>query len=439
MLTRSIVRAAGYPLLATLTATPLLEGILPVASALVILTPAVVVTLFAYGSVHAPAWTKKLALSLVSMCVMATLIDLIARPILAVIREDRPSIISPLRDRTVPEVYRFRPSSTYSGPLYGDLSAMSGRKEWRETRNITFETDAYGFRNFGSAADDPRPLDLIMLGDSFGVGTGVTQEKTWSSLLQQKYHLSVYNLSVDGHSPWQEYMTLRMEIDRLHVRRGSLLLWCLFEGNDLDETYLPVYEMGEPTSPNILERVLSPVREFRYRSPLRHFVTGQASPREKVVPREIGGTNVLFYRDYIGATARTTEEIKTHTNFKQLEDTISAMSKLTAQKGLRVVTICVPDKSRIYKWMVDGSPPWSEALDPSPFAEVLGEIAHREGFIFLDLTQPVYAAAHDEYVRRPGTLLWWNDDTHWNDLGHQVAAETVYRTLIQNGLSANSQ
>jgi hypothetical protein len=334
-------------------------------------------------------------------------------------------------------VYRFRPNATFSGPVYGDLSAMAARKEWRETRNITFETDAYGFRNSVSAGDS-QPLDLIILGDSFGVGTGVTQEKTWPALLQQQYHLAVYNLSVDGHSPWQEYMTFAMEIDRLHVKPGTLLIWSFFEGNDLDEKYLPAYEVGKLPRDTLLEKVLGWVREFRYRSPLRHLVLGELTPREKVIPRDVDGANVLFYRDYMAATARRPEEIQSHENFKQLEATISAIKKLTAQKGLRVAMICIPDKSRIYKWMVDGSPPWSEALDPSPFAQRLGEIAHRDGFMFVDLTLPVYAAARDEYIRRPGTLLWWSDDTHWNDLGHQVAAENIYRTLIRNGAGGST-
>lgn len=431
MFSKSTARLAGYPVLAILITTPLLEGVLPVVT-LAMLTPAAVLTLFAYGSSAAPVWTKKVALSIVSMCVMATLVDLIARPVFLFLREDRPAIISPIRLPEVPEIYRFRAASAYSGPLYGDLAAMAGREEWRETRDITFETDDHGFRNSIRAGDDPRPLDIIMLGDSFGVGTGVSQEKTWFSLLQSRHGLVGYNLSVDGESPWQEYITLCLEVDRLNLKPGTQVLWSFFEGNDLDDAYLPIYNVADLPRPSSVAGIIRSFRDFRYRSPLRQLLLRDGAPRDKVIRRELGQDNVLFYQDCVDASARTAESIQSHPNFGQMKDTISAMRKIAEQKKLRIAIIFIPDKSRIYNWILDGADPWTEDLAPSPFAQSLSEIAGREGFTFLDLTQPLYQAARDAYSKEPRSLIWWKDDTHWNDLGHEVAAAAVYESLIRD-------
>src|SRR5918992_676555 len=62
------------------------------------------------------------------------------------------------------------------------LAAVSGRADWREWRRIRFVTDEYGFRNESpSPGSEARPLDLIVLVDSFGVAAGTSQEEILSS------------------------------------------------------------------------------------------------------------------------------------------------------------------------------------------------------------------------------------------------------------------
>jgi len=72
---------------------------------------------------------------------------------------------------------RFNRNSTFRGTVHGDLAAMSGIREAREPREVEFITDERGFRN--------RPMDYehaggILLGDSFALGAGTTQNATVS-------------------------------------------------------------------------------------------------------------------------------------------------------------------------------------------------------------------------------------------------------------------
>ena len=93
---------------------------------------------------------------------------------------------------------------------------------------------------------EARPLDVIVLGDSFGVAAATSQEETLSSLLARDYGLSVYNLSISRSNPQQEYANLMLEGKRLKARKGTCVLWLLFPGNDLDEPYYPELENPQP-------------------------------------------------------------------------------------------------------------------------------------------------------------------------------------------------
>src|SRR2546423_4452374 len=99
----------------------------------------------------------------------------------------------------MPLVNRYRPDLKYEGYRFNDLSRMAGVKEWREDKFVRVFTDSAGFRN--GQTDSSRPLDVIVLGDSFGAGA-VSQEYTLSSILAKNYHLSTYDLSAPAIGPW---------------------------------------------------------------------------------------------------------------------------------------------------------------------------------------------------------------------------------------------
>src|SRR5205085_5589113 len=232
-------------LLAACAAGPLVVGVLPVVPALLLLAPLAALALYAFTRTGAPAWTKKIAAVGLSITFAVTAFDLLARPLLLYVFEDRPKLLFARRLPALPEVYRFAPNVNFRARTYGDLAAVAGRRDWREYREISFITDAYGFRNDTTSQDAARPFDLVVLGDSFGVGDGTSQEQTWASVLAREHNLAAYNLSMDGASPWQEYVNFLLEGERLRLRPGTLVAWVFFTGNDLDDLYLPAYERAQ--------------------------------------------------------------------------------------------------------------------------------------------------------------------------------------------------
>lgn len=154
---------------------PLLVGVFPIVPASVIPVLLLVFSLYAFSSRSASPRAKRIALTLLSISFALTLSELVARPIMSRLRDDRPEAISPHRLDRLPLLSRYLKNVSYRDSYYGDLAIMAGKKEWREPRDFRFVTDGFGFRNETTESDNQaREIDLIVLGDSFGEGLGTT-------------------------------------------------------------------------------------------------------------------------------------------------------------------------------------------------------------------------------------------------------------------------
>ncbi|HVQ37047.1 MAG TPA: hypothetical protein VMS31_05920 [Pyrinomonadaceae bacterium] len=368
---------------------------------------------------------QRVALVLLSVCFGVTLSDMVARPLLFYLFEVRPAERYIYPWPPLPQLHRYVTGINYEGVTYGDLAAVSGRRDWREERRVRFVTDEYGFRNEpGGLGVDPRPVDVIVLGDSFGVAAGTSQEETLSSLLARDYGLTVYNLSISRENPQQEYANLLLEGKRLKARQGACVLWLIFSGNDLDEPYFPELENPQPEWPGPLRRLISGFSAFRSRSPV-HRLLSRRGPELVIERALVDGRRVLFFAPYAQLRGRTAEDVLRHPNFERLKATLGAMERLTSERGLGVSVALVPSKEEVYSWILDGAPPWSADGEPSGFSAVLRELCEQHGFRFLDLKPPLVEASRLDY-EKTGSLLWWRDDTHWNGNGQRVAAAAVY-------------
>jgi len=327
----------------------------------------------------------------------------------------------------IPVLNRYAANVNYEGETYGDLADRSARKEFRVGRRVTFRTDGHGFRN------DParEQLDLVLLGDSFGVGSGARQEKMWASLFLDQYGLHTYNLSVSFVSPWKELLTLKAESDRLRLSGKTVVLWALFTGNDLDEDF---GDVALPARQPWWAQLHTAFAGFRARSPVANLVhrvtpsrrAQEAAARQEVIVRNIaGGRKMLFWTRYIAAKDRSPAAVMAHQNYPRLVEVFDEMNRVAGAKGFTVGVALVPTKEEVYAWLLDSSPPAT-----SGFSVVIRDLCTKEGYPFLDLG-PFFAAAARELYGGSGELLFWPDDTHWNERGQELAAAVVYERLLR--------
>lgn len=119
----------------------------------------------------------------------------------------------------------FAPNAVYyNARSYGDLSNLSNRRHLRQYREERFTTDTEGYRNRHDAA---KPFTGILLrGDSFVAGSGVSDELTLGEEISRISGLPVYN-GAAARKLWEL-------ISRLQMTSG-LVVW-----EQSERTPLPV-------------------------------------------------------------------------------------------------------------------------------------------------------------------------------------------------------
>jgi len=364
-------------------------------------------------------------------CVGLAVTDLALRPFLTT-KIYGPRELFMYKWAPMPSVWRFAPNVSFTGVIVGDLGHKAGFQAYETKRRLVFKTDSYGFRNDPKeGGQTPGPVDLIMLGDSFGTGADTAQDDTWASILSQKYHLHTYNLSMPESSPWHELMNLKIESKRLNTDGKTIVLWALFSGNDLDDSY------GDELTPSVSHSWWQSVRvsllTFQNLSPIRAvagvFWWRIGHPVKPVVSRRLpNGITLLFRPRYQIAVERTYDQVKKHPNYSKLIAVMDEMKRFTDAHHLAVAVVVIPAKEEVYSWVLHGN---SDVADNaiSGFSQAVAERCKANGLAFLDL-KPFFIGEARREFKQSGQLLWWNDDTHWNGRGQEFAAFTVYDRLL---------
>ncbi len=320
----------------------------------------------------------------------------------------------------------FEPNRRFErGRSYGDLAAVANLPARREYRPERFTTDDLGFRNRADPAG--RPPAAIMVGDSFVVGSGVTDDDTVTSRLGALSGCRVYNAG--GVEPHPDRI--------LDLARRVRL-----EGNLVIHQYAEDYEMpAVPTeSRRFSQRALawmsprvggvvgrargwlevSPLEILCERA-LKHLEDGRLLPNRyagRVVSgRLVNGDPILFLAYFVGKFQAPRQAPTAYWMWLQSE---------LRKGGLDLVVVIVPSKYRVYRPFLAEPPPTPAAAADDYTNRVQGEL-RRAGIPVIDLTPSLSAAAASDL--RQNLYLYWRDDIHWNPRGTEVAAAAIREGL----------
>ena len=362
-------------------------------------------------------------------CVALVVCDLAGRPFADSYLHFTPANMFSRKLPNLPILGRWDANVTYSGQAYGDLAAMKGEREWREIREVVFQTDHLGFRN-GKVHE---PIDLIVLGDSFTAGIGTSQDKIFSRVLESSHGRSVYNMGYPG-GPYDEYLNFSIESPKLALRPQAELIWVFYEGNDLDDPGGETWDLSSLPWKNEFGAALVRYRTFRNRSPINQIMEGLRKrmwgKTDDVIVRTLpDGRPFLFFGRAELWGSRSQSEIESDSNFPRLDTTMKAMQRLAIERNVRVSVLIMPTKGQVYRWVLDQRPAMpADALSSGFALAVLGE-CHRIQLRCFDIKGFLAAEAIRLY-QSSEEVLWWRDDTHLSERGHVAVATFIAHQIL---------
>jgi hypothetical protein len=311
-------------------------------------------------------------------------------------------------------VERLRSETRFHGEVYGNLGAFSGTPLLREPRVTTFTVDRHGFRN---QVDRSTPFDILLLGDSFGLGSGSSDDQILPAILAHESGRRVYNLSLPG-SPADQLLNLSLELPELPLSPSPVLLWLLFAGNDLDDSFdaLNLYQSDLELS--LSEGLSVSWRNFAKSARISLLVRSLFTfPRKHLIIKGANNPEHLCFKPWIVSAGRSRVELVQHPNFSAYSKTITTLTSFSNKNKLRLIVAVVPTKSLIYG---------EQHKQTNHFAALTCELLRKNAPTSpcIDLT-PYFRRESKRLLPDTGPVLWWKDDTHWSHEGHRYAADVL--------------
>jgi len=300
---------------------------------------------------------------------------------------------------------------------FGDIAAMDplAPTAARETRQVRFVTDDFGFRNDRGYQGQR----FVLVGDSFVAGTDTDQPDILGNVLRTDFGLDTYSLGFPGNP--DDYLGYARRFLDEKSRDVRFVLF-IFEGNDLscsskqrkkfDPADLPAYDQWKLRYVKAVGDVaMLPMTVFNMALQIKNMYFTDSDAFSETY--KIGKRYVSFYGPYIDAA------LFEHCSFKFDRPDEEVLSKVA-------MFFFIPAKYRVYGDRLEG--PWARTLPrPSSGFESLRQYGEAHGIATVDLTPALTEAA--QRLLPQGEYVFWRDDTHWNPAGIRAAAAVVAQKL----------
>jgi lysophospholipase L1-like esterase len=329
-----------------------------------------------------------------------------------------------------------------------------------------FQTDDEGFRN----ARTRERFDVAALGDSFTDAMTLDARDAWTSVLERRTGLAVQNYGTAGFGPQQE---LRVLTDYVARHRPRFVVLAYFAGNDLfDAEAFDEFERSDGAVTRAVQGwqikdVVSLADNWFVVSALRAAGTW-ASRQQRAEARPIAappparpappGSTPVFDRGMFTASiaGRTVQwafmppylntlnfperDLAARSGWRLTREAIARMQQTTRAFGAELVVMFLPFKSQIYLPLIEPAMPADELSRALQFYlpdnagrpdvrtmmrnrlaqnSLMARFCAETGIRFLDTSEALAARV------RTGENVYFPDESHLNEAGHAVVAETL--------------
>jgi hypothetical protein len=316
----------------------------------------------------------------------------------------------------VPEVGSPEFSVNRSDPYLGWSGKPNVRLRYHRPEFDTLVwLDADGWRQ----PEPPRPAAaarrILVLGDSFTWGWGVSQGEVFTDRLQAALAptVAVVNRGIAGFGTAQEYLLLQRELIA-HVYDTVVLMFFindLADNVDGKDGHRPYFELVDgrlqPRNQPALPRS-SPVEFLKTHSRAYLFIALELG----LLKRRFAG-EANDERAYREASAVDFHDLP---GYPVTAGLLDEMRRVTREHGARFFLVYIPQRS---EFEGDAPYPYVRAVHA-----MIDDIARRQDFPVLDLSAPFREQA------KAGESLVYAVDAHWTPAGHRLAADALLASPI---------
>jgi hypothetical protein len=301
---------------------------------------------------------------------------------------------------------------------------------------------------------------MLVVGDSFSVGSNVSDLQAWSVLMADELHESIYNLGVSGADP-QEYLNNLVHVG-LQMQPKTVVVM-IYEGNDFRETLLPEDDETEDqkNSGFIAGLKSSPLTRALRTLSRKHLETINSSapiPGYKAavgwMPLAIEYADKTRYYSFppkrLSYLDTTKEKFSASENWQATAQIIKDFKKLADTKEFKLVIAYAPSAPHVvlpaaedkipaqqlrnFLAYEDKHLPAAAELKRRIFAnldaqeEVLAEFCRQQSISFVSTTKSLqkYTAV--------GVQTYFTYDQHWTPDGNRIVADVIAEHLRREGL-----
>ena len=357
----------------------------------------------------------------------------------------------------------FKANDILGGPFYPNMNVnmleegdLAHGGKWLSLKNVTWFTDSYGYRK----RETGKNPEIVIIGDSFTVGTGLTQDDTLSDSLQKKTGLDVYGYApktfnnylaeerfkkkkpkvvilestekLVNHSPNIIEPPKKHEVFGIaSLKKNPLLLQLAIISDRLERSNF-TNTLTSRIDGVFTSFIVETARGLKPKPVVTTIkVVGRPQvsdePKPVVITPEMSKEEVMallalnISKDESMVFNRQSEEYFAPVSDRDINNTVDVIASYKnylESEGIEFIFLLVPNKENIYWQNVRGG-------SEQDFLERLIIKLKSNNIRVID-TQAAFDSARD---KNPNKLIYFIDDGHWNKYGVDITTDLIKEEL----------
>ncbi len=323
--------------------------------------------------------------------------------------------------------------------------------------HVKLTSDEKGYRNINTSLGKNASYNILVVGDSFAVGSNVSDLQAWPALMAEELHESIYNMGVSGANP-HEYLNNLVHVG-LQMQPKTVVVM-IYEGNDFRATLLSETEDQKHTG-FIAGLKSSPLTRALRTLSQKHLETVNANAPVPGYQAAVGwmplaleyGNKTHYYSFrpkrliYLDTTK---EKFRASENWQATAQVIKDFKKLAETKEFKLVIAYAPSaphvvlpaaqdkisaqQLRIFLAYENKNLPAAGELKQRIFAnldaqeEVVAEYCRQQAISFVSTTKAL------QRHTAVGVQTYFTYDQHWTPEGNRIVADVIAEHLRREGL-----